>query len=179
MPISFTARFPAVSYTRFKSLFNSGSIVSYTDLDVGYAANCEFNSHYFSCFIRLPTEIVDFETFIKPFATQADSNADAESLLTAPQLTQTTQSSATVVTTVAASVTSVTLLAANTSRLGATIFNDSTQSLFLKLGTTASSSSFTVKVLSGGYYETPFGYTGKIDGIWNVALGNARITELT
>ncbi|HVI41776.1 MAG TPA: hypothetical protein VM577_14080 [Anaerovoracaceae bacterium] len=82
-------------------------------------------------------------------------------------------------TTVDASATNVTLLALNTSRTGATIFNDSLQILYVKLGITASTSSFTVRILPNGYYETPFGYTGEIDGIWDGASGNARITEFT
>jgi hypothetical protein len=73
----------------------------------------------------------------------------------------------------------VSLLVANAARLGATIYNDGTANLFVKLGTTASTTSFTVRVLSQGYYEVPFGYTGAIDGIWSVANGSARITELT
>jgi hypothetical protein len=78
------------------------------------------------------------------------------------------------------STSSVTLLSANASRLGATIYNDdSSASLKVKLGTTASSTSFTVLLAPGGYYEVPFGYTGRIDAIASVASGNARITELT
>lgn len=84
------------------------------------------------------------------------------------------------ITSVASSVSSVTLLALNTSRLGASIYNDSLQTLYLKLGATASAASFTVKISSNGYYELPTPvYTGIIDGIWDVASGNARITELT
>ncbi len=82
-------------------------------------------------------------------------------------------------TSVASSATNVTLLASNANRLGATIFNDSTQNLFVKFGATASSSSFAVKMTPGTYYEVPFSYTGIIDGIWASANGNARITELT
>lgn len=83
---------------------------------------------------------------------------------------------------VAASVTSVSLLAASDARAGATIFNDTTDSsnfLYVKLGATASTTSFTIKMNPGGYYEVPYGYNGAIDGIWTVASGNARITELT
>lgn len=74
----------------------------------------------------------------------------------------------------------VTLLASNTNRLGATIFNDSTVTLYLKLGATASTTSFTVAMVAASYYEVPFAYTGIIDGIWaSDASGAARITELT
>lgn len=80
---------------------------------------------------------------------------------------------------VAGSASSVTLLAANSDRLGATIYNDSTAALYVKLGATASTSSFTVKMASDGYFEVPYGYTGVIDGIWASATGNARITEVS
>jgi hypothetical protein len=80
---------------------------------------------------------------------------------------------------VASSASSVTLMASNASRLGATIHNDSTQVLYVKFGTTASATSYTVKMVADAYYEVPFGYTGRIDGIWASANGNARITEMT
>lgn len=80
---------------------------------------------------------------------------------------------------VASSATTVTLLAANTSRLGAAIYNDSTQIVYVKLGATASATSYTVQLMPNGMYEAPFGYTGVIDGIWAAANGNARVTELT
>ena len=82
-------------------------------------------------------------------------------------------------TSVAGSAASVTLLAANANRLGATLYNDSTQNFFVKLGTTASNTSFTVRMPSQSYYEVPFGYTGRIDGIQNVANGSMRVSELT
>jgi len=75
--------------------------------------------------------------------------------------------------------TSTTLLAANTARLGATIHNDSTAALYVKFGITASTTSYSVKIAVDGYYEVPFGYTGRIDGIWASAAGAARITELS
>lgn len=80
---------------------------------------------------------------------------------------------------VVSSATSVTLLAANTARIGATIFNDSTAILYVKLGTTASATSHTIQMAAGTYYEVPFGYNGRIDGIWASANGNARITEFS
>lgn len=80
---------------------------------------------------------------------------------------------------VAGSASSVTLLAANTARLGATVYNDSTAALYLKLGATASATSFAVKMQPDAYYEVPFGYYGVVDGIWGSATGSARVTELT
>lgn len=80
---------------------------------------------------------------------------------------------------VAGSASSVTLLASNAARLGATIHNDSGAILYVKFGTTASTTSYTVKMVADAYYEVPFSYTGRIDGIWASATGSARMTELT
>ena len=94
--------------------------------------------------------------------------------------TATARPATSVVTSVNDTASSTTLLASNAARLGATIYNDSTVDLYLKLGTTASLISFTVKMVAGSYFECPFGYTGIIDGIWaSDASGAARITELT
>ena len=87
-------------------------------------------------------------------------------------------------TSVASVITSVTLLAANTARAGATIYNNSTSVLYVELGATASLTAFTVVLAAisggiGGYYEVPFGYRGVISGIWPVANGNANVRELT
>lgn len=81
-------------------------------------------------------------------------------------------------TNVSGSASSVTVLAANSLRVGATIYNDSAAILYLKMGATASATSFAVKVAPDGYYEVPAGYTGILDGIWSSATGSARVTEL-
>ena len=79
---------------------------------------------------------------------------------------------------VAGSITNVTLLPNNSIRLGATVYNDSTALLYLKLGTTATISDYTIKLFPLSYYEVPYGYTGEIDGFWSNAVGFARIGEL-
>lgn len=89
------------------------------------------------------------------------------------------------ITSVNDAATSTTILAANASRKGATVFNDSTAVLYLALSdTTASATAYTVQIPAGGYYELPVCdggvYTGKIVGIWaSDASGAARVTELT
>lgn len=95
---------------------------------------------------------------------------------TAPQ-----KASTSAVTTVADNAANVTLLAANTNRLGATITNDSSARLHVKLGATASTTSYTASLAQHDYFEVPFGYTGIIDGIWasDPNDGAARVTELT
>lgn len=83
-------------------------------------------------------------------------------------------------TNVASSATTVSLLGSQATRKGASFFNDSTANLFLKLGATASLTSFTVKIFPGELYELPVpSFTGAIDGIWDAANGAVRITELT
>jgi len=82
-------------------------------------------------------------------------------------------------TNVAAAAADTAILAANASRVGATIYNDSTANCYLKLGTGASTTSFTAKMGSGSYYEVPFGYVGAINGYWDAANGYARVTEFT
>lgn len=80
---------------------------------------------------------------------------------------------------VSGSASSVTVLAANSARVGGSIYNDSSAIVYLKFGATASTTSFTVKLAADTYYEIPGGYTGIIDGIWASATGSARVTELT
>lgn len=78
--------------------------------------------------------------------------------------------------------TSTTILASNSSRLGATIANDSSAVLYLRLSSSAATSTnYTVRIAQYGYYEVPFNYTGQITGIWATDPndGGARITELT
>lgn len=72
-----------------------------------------------------------------------------------------------------------TLLAPNKLRLGATVYNDSSAHLYLSFGSIATTSNFTVILISGAYYEVPFGYTGIITAIWDSSTGFARVTELT
>lgn len=83
------------------------------------------------------------------------------------------------VTSVADAATSATLLSSSATRLGFRIFNDSTEKLYIKYGTTASATDFTVMILPQGYLEENF-YYGRVDGIWAAnASGSARITSLS
>jgi hypothetical protein len=79
---------------------------------------------------------------------------------------------------VSAAKTDTILLAHNINRFGATVYNYSTANMYLKLGTGASPTCFTALLRSGDYYETPFNYTGQIDGYWTSATGTAHITEV-
>ncbi len=79
---------------------------------------------------------------------------------------------------VAASITSVTLLSASGTRKGFRVYNDSVFALYLKYGTTATTTDFTAKVAGGGYLEED-AYGGRVDGVWDFAGGSARVTGLT
>lgn len=81
---------------------------------------------------------------------------------------------------VAAATSSTTLLAANTARRGATLWNDSTSILYVDLsGGTASATSCSVKLIADAYYEVPFWCSSLITGIWVSATGSVRVTEIT
>lgn len=73
------------------------------------------------------------------------------------------------------------ILAANSLRKGVVIYNTDAADLYIKYGTTASTSSFTAVVYSGVAWEMPNPiYNGRIDGIWaSDGSGLAAITELT
>ena len=84
-----------------------------------------------------------------------------------------------VITSVAAAVANTLVLAANANRIGVAVYNDSIATLYLALGTTASTTVFTVALQRYDYYEIPFNYTGQINGYWSAATGSVRITEVT
>jgi hypothetical protein len=93
------------------------------------------------------------------------------------RITESSAASSTV-TQVASSASNVTLKAANTARRGLTVYNDSSAILRLKLGATASATSFTVILQPQDYYEVPANYNGIVDGIWATANGYAYVTEV-
>jgi hypothetical protein len=100
---------------------------------------------------------------------------------TGAQRTTTSSAGTATLTNVSSSASTGTILASNAARLGATFYNDSTQVCYLKFGATASTTSYTVQMAAGAYYELPgpHVYSGIIDGIWASANGSMRVTELT
>lgn len=74
---------------------------------------------------------------------------------------------------------SVTLLASAATRMSAEFTNDSGAIAYLKKGATASTTSYTKKMLPDETYKID-DYTGVVDCIWASAPGGAmRITEVT
>ncbi|WP_017317115.1 hypothetical protein [Mastigocladopsis repens] len=81
-------------------------------------------------------------------------------------------------TNITASPNSVILLKANQNRKGATIWNECPVTLYIDLTDRVALNAFTTKLMPGSYYELPFGYTGSIAGMWEVAAeGFALIRE--
>ena len=81
---------------------------------------------------------------------------------------------------VSASASSVTLLASNTARKKAHFYNDSSYPCYLKHGSAASTTSFTVLMQPQSYYTIePPCYSGLVAGIWGTASGTMRVTEET
>lgn len=79
---------------------------------------------------------------------------------------------------VQASSQTVGLLRANGRRRGATITNDATAVLYVKLAHKATADDWTVKLQPDDYYELPARYRGHVSGIWAAgATGQARVTE--
>lgn len=83
------------------------------------------------------------------------------------------------ITSTAGSTSSVTALAANASRKGAILNNDSTAVVRIALAATAATASYSYKLYPDGVMELPINYTGIITAIWEAAAGNMRVTELT
>lgn len=87
------------------------------------------------------------------------------------------------VTKVSSLTTVQTLLPADDSRIGASISNDSTAVLTLRLGDAdASQTDYTVKLAAitngvPGYFELPYDFKGRVSGLWASANGGAVITD--
>lgn len=82
-------------------------------------------------------------------------------------------------TSVTAATTDTSVLAANTARRGATVFNEAGQTAHLLLGAVSSLTAYTAQVSVGGYYEVPFGWTGAVRAITATGTATLRVTELT
>ena len=85
-----------------------------------------------------------------------------------------------VTTSLNASVTNQTALPSNPLRKGAIIYRQGTGTCYLKLGSNATSSDYTIQMTNNAVYELPFPcYTGRIDVIFSTADGSIKITEIT
>jgi hypothetical protein len=52
--------------------------------------------------------------------------------------------------------------------------------VYVKLGSSATTSSYTIKLFPQSYWEIPFGYTNVVSGFWTMAVsGNMFVDELS
>lgn len=92
----------------------------------------------------------------------------------------TNKAASSAVTSVAQATSNTVILSSNATRVFASIYNNSGQKMFIKLGTTASNSSYSIQLMPNSYWEVPNDWTGEIDAVWSGAGGgNALVTELT
>lgn len=80
------------------------------------------------------------------------------------------------------STASVQLVGENKARMALLLYNDSTADAFVCFGAAASSTSFTIKMIGGSYYEMPQAlFAGIINCRWSAAdpSGAMRVTELS
>lgn len=93
---------------------------------------------------------------------------------------QTNRPATATITSVTAATSGVTLLASNTARRQALIYNDSGSAVFIAFAVSAATSAYTLRLGSSGYYELfqPV-YTGTLSALWVSATGAARVTEIT
>jgi len=120
-----------------------------------------------------PQSIALSPTIYVPVVTLADAAGNPYTAGSAVSATTGTQTS------VASSASDTTILAANTLRKSAFIYNDSTSILYLLVAAgTSSTTNYTVQIVSGGSLSIRTGeYTGIVKGIWASANGFARVTE--
>lgn len=97
-----------------------------------------------------------------------------------PPVVATTYSTSSVTSVVSAAV-STSILASNANRRMAILFNDCDKAVYVKLGATASTTSFSYKLSPAQTLELPIPlYTGAIDAIWDATpSGSMRVTEIS
>lgn len=114
---------------------------------------------------------IDTATRMKPVPGKMNvTNPDGSAIT--PKTNTSSQDSRTIGTTPAV------ILSPNTNRIGATIYNEGTAVCYMKLGTDASTTSYTLQIANGGYYELPYRYTGPIEGVTSSSTALLRVTEI-
>lgn len=159
---------PTVAYTRLDKAKTSFTLKTFSDTST---------SRYY---ISSPITITGSYLYIwvTHYALGAPVVLQLKAVDCSPTLANVTVSTETA-TPVTAASTSTTLAAENATRTGLSIFNDSDKVVYVKHGTSASATSFKVKLPIGAYYEMPQPiYTGAITGIWEAGVtGKALVSE--
>lgn len=101
-------------------------------------------------------------------------------VLTLPDVAIKNYSTSSVTSVVSAAV-STSILVSNANRRMAIMVNDTDKNAYVKLGATASTTSFSYKLTPGQTLELPIPvYTGAIDAIWDTSpTGSMRVTEIS
>jgi hypothetical protein len=111
---------------------------------------------------------------------KAMASSFAVTLASDDPLTVLASASSASITSLASAATSAQLLAANAARKGLILNNTDANTVLVKYGTTASATSFTVRIIQNAYWEMPSPiYTGRIDAIWEAdGSGSLYATEM-
>lgn len=156
--------------------FGGGSGGTSSTDQSAFTAGSGFGTPAMGLFESAPSNVTDGKVGVVGITT--DRKLKVSGSFSSTPITSATNS----MTSVADSVTSVALLAANANRLCFSLYNDSTSAVFVKLGATASATSFIKKMLPNEVWTTAdlgVNWTGAIDAIWVTAPGgNMRINEL-
>lgn len=84
------------------------------------------------------------------------------------------------ITSVSVTTASTSLLVANPARLGTTVYNNSGATLFVKLGATASTTSFSYKLEPFSTLELPVPiYVNQVNAVTSTGTATVLVTELT
>lgn len=97
----------------------------------------------------------------------------------APWTIQTRNSTTSSVTQVTPSTTVTTVLAVNAARTFAHLSNGSAKQMYVKLGTAASTTSYTDIVLAGSVFDVPDNYTGVITAVWASGVAATPVLQCT
>ena len=107
-------------------------------------------------------------------ALQADEDGNLK-----VNITSGPNASATLAQVTVSTVTSTALLAANAARKMAIFFNNGSNFVYIKFGTTASATSYTIILYPGGLFEMPIPmYTGAVEALANTSNNVINVTEI-
>jgi hypothetical protein len=81
--------------------------------------------------------------------------------------------------TIAPTTASTILLTANALRVGATLLNSGTVTVFVGLGITPTTSSYHFQLAPNAYWEAPYNWTGAINGIVASTTGSVLVGSFT
>lgn len=124
---------------------------------------------------------VDNIVDVNVFGTASVTGSVGITSIASPVIVKDFPCSTTLVTGVAATSTSVQALAANPNRCSVLFYMDGLAQAFIKLGTSASLNSFTIRMSNMSFFELNTKYTGRIDVVFNHDNNTQflRITEIS